>query len=59
MAPSQKSIYGFNIDVGTGEWSKDAQAPEDADDSAAAKGKTVERIIPFVEDERTFLSFAL
>src|SRR5690606_14851366 len=43
-----KSIYGFTIDVNTGEWSKDSQAPTDAEDDSVREGKTVERITPFV-----------
>jgi very-short-patch-repair endonuclease len=50
-----KSIYGFTIDVNTGEWSKDSQAPTDAEDDAMREGKTVERITPFVEDTRNVL----
>jgi superfamily II DNA/RNA helicase/very-short-patch-repair endonuclease len=49
-----KSIFGFNIDVATGEWSRDEQAPEDAMDDAPT-AKTVQRIIPFVEDRRNVL----
>ena len=50
-----KSIYGFAIDVNTGEWSKDSQAPTDAEDDSVREGKTVERITPFVEDTRNVL----
>jgi very-short-patch-repair endonuclease len=50
----QKSILGFNIDVASGEWSRDEQAPDDSMDDAPA-GKTVQRIIPFVEDRRNVL----
>ena len=50
-----KSIYGFTIDVNTGEWSKDLQAPTDAEDDTVREGKTVERITPFVEDTRNVL----
>lgn len=50
-----KSIYGFTIDVNTGEWSKDSQAPTDAEDDTVRDGKTVERITPFVEDTRNVL----
>jgi len=50
-----KSIYGFTIDVNTGEWSKDSQAPTDAEDDTVREGKTVERITPFVEDTRNVL----
>lgn len=49
----EKSIYGFNIDVNTGIWSKDAQAPEE--DDSADTGQTVQRIVPFVEDRRNIL----
>ncbi|GIX15834.1 MAG: RNA helicase [Rhodothalassiaceae bacterium] len=50
-----KSIYGFTIDVNTGEWTKDSQAPTDAEDDTVREGKTVERITPFVEDTRNVL----
>lgn len=49
-----KSIYGFNIDVGSGIWSKDAQAPEDVDDTLE-QGKSIQRITPYVEDRRNIL----
>ena len=58
----EKSIYGFSIDAHTGEWTKDDQAPTDAEDdgaqagkTAAQMGKTIERITPFVEDTRNIL----
>lgn len=51
----EKSIYGFAVDVNTGEWTKDAQAPTDAEDDTVREGKTVERITPFVEDTRNVL----
>ena len=50
-----KSIYGFTIDVNTGEWTKDSQAPTDAEDDTVREGKTVERIAPYVEDTRNVL----
>lgn len=49
-----KSIFGFNIDVASGEWSRDEQAPDEAMDDAPT-GRTVQRIIPFVEDRRNVL----
>lgn len=49
----EKSIYGFNIDPSTGIWAKDSQAPED--DDASDTGRTVQRIVPFVEDRRNIL----
>jgi superfamily II DNA/RNA helicase len=49
-----KSIFGFNIDVASGEWSRDEQAPED-EINDAPDSKTVQRIIPFVEDRRNVL----
>jgi len=49
-----KSIFGFNIDVASGEWSRDEQAPEDEMDDAPTS-KTIQRIIPFVEDRRNVL----
>ena len=51
----EKSIHGFSIDAHTGEWTKDAQAPTDAEDDGVREGKTVERIAPFVEDTRNIL----
>ena len=51
----EKSVYGFSVDANTGEWSKDEQAPTDAEDDAVRDGKTVERITPFVEDTRNVL----
>ncbi len=51
-----KSVFGFNIDVASGEWSRDEQAPDDAMDDAPT-AKTVQRIIPFVEDRRNVLVF--
>lgn len=49
-----KPIFGFNIDVASGEWSRDEQAPDDAMDDAPA-ARAVQRIIPFVEDRRNVL----
>ena len=51
----EKSVYGFSVDTNTGEWTKDAQAPTDAEDDIVREGKTVERITPFVEDTRNVL----
>ena len=51
----EKSIYGFSVDANTGEWTKDTQAPTDAEDDGVRDGKTVERITPFVEDTRNVL----
>lgn len=50
-----KSIYGFTVDINTGEWTKDSQAPTDAEDDTVREGKTAERITPFVEDTRNVL----
>ncbi len=50
-----KHVYGFSVDTGTGEWTKDSQAPTDAEDDAVRDGKTVCRITPFVEDTRNAL----
>ncbi len=49
----EKSIFGFNLDVHTGFWAKDEQAPDDTGD--AQEGRTVQRIIPYVEDRRNIL----
>ena len=51
----EKSIFGFSVDTSTGEWTKDSQAPTDAEDDAVGDGKTVQRITPFVEDWRNVL----
>jgi very-short-patch-repair endonuclease len=51
----EKSIYGFNIDVTTGQWSKDEQAPEEADDGDINTAKVTQRITPFVEDRKNCL----
>ena len=50
-----KSVYGFSVDANTGEWTRDPQAPTDAEDDRVGSGKTVERITPFVEDTRNVL----
>lgn len=50
-----KSVYGFTIDVNTGEWVKDTQAPTDVEDEQVRVGKNVERITPFVEDTKNVL----
>ena len=49
-----QTIYGFNIDTATGEWTKDEQAPEEGMDDAPAS-QAVQRIIPYVEDRRNIL----
>ena len=51
----EKSVYGFSVDTNTGEWTKDAQAPTDAEDDAVGQGKMVERVTPYVEDTRNVL----
>ncbi len=51
----EKTVYGFSVDPNTGEWTKDSQAPTDAEDDKVREGKTVERITPFVEDTRNVL----
>ena len=51
----EKSVYGFSVDANTGEWTKDSQAPTDAEDDAVREGKSVQRITPFVEDTRNVL----
>ncbi len=51
----QKTIYGFSVDANTGEWTKDSQAPTDAEDDGVREGKSIERITPFVEDTRNVL----
>jgi len=51
----EKSIYGYNIDVSTGFWARDAQAPEDEDQEAQKPVSQVQRIVPYVEDRRNVL----
>jgi very-short-patch-repair endonuclease len=48
----EKSIHGFNIDVTTGLWAKDAQAPDDDSNGEGDTRTPPQRIIPFVEDRR-------
>ena len=43
------------MDANTGEWTKDSQAPTDAEDDEVREGKVVERITPFVEDTKNVL----
>ena len=50
-----KSIKGFLIDVVTGEWSKDSQAPEGVNDDASMESASSMRIIPYVEDYKNVL----
>ena len=51
----EKSIYGFSVDTSTGDWTKDSQAPTDAEDDSVKEGKCIQRITPFVEDTRNVL----
>ena len=51
----EKTIYGFSVDANTGEWTKDSQAPTDAEDDGVREGKVVERITPYVEDTKNVL----
>lgn len=51
----EKTIYGFSVDAITGEWTKDSQAPTDAEDDEVRDGKVVERITPYVEDTKNVL----
>ena len=51
----QKTIYGFSVDANTGEWTKDAQAPTEAEADGVEEGTAVQRITPFVEDTRNVL----
>ncbi len=52
---TEKSVYGFSVDVATGEWTRDSQAPTDAEDDRVGKGKNVRRVTPFVTDTRNAL----
>ena len=49
------SVYGFSVDSNSGMWSRDSQAPTDAEDDRVLEGKTVQRITPYVEDTRSVL----
>jgi superfamily II DNA/RNA helicase/very-short-patch-repair endonuclease len=49
-----KSVLGFNIDVNTGTWSKDEQAPLDENEMGTADSQ-VQRIVPYVEDRKNLL----
>ncbi len=51
----EKSVYGFSLDPHTGEWTKDSQAPTDAEDDGVSEGRTVQRVTPFVQDTRNVL----
>ena len=51
----EKSVYGFSVDANTGEWTRDSQAPTDAEDDAVREGTNVQRISPYVEDTRNAL----
>ena len=51
----EKSVYGFSLDATTGEWTRDPQSPTDAEDDKVGKGKTVQRVTPYVEDTRNVL----
>lgn len=51
----ESSIYGFNIDTVTGEWSKDEQAPAEHEKDFAQEERNINRITPYVEDRRNVL----
>jgi superfamily II DNA/RNA helicase/very-short-patch-repair endonuclease len=51
----EKSIFGFNIDTGSGFWSKDEQAPIEENDQAEKEERFIQRISPYVEDRRNIL----
>ena len=54
----ETSVYGFSVDTSTGEWTKDDQAPTDAEDDRVREGKSdgrITRIAPFVQDTRNVL----
>jgi len=51
----EKSIFGFNIDVTTGVWGRDGQAPDDVNDDIVDDTKTLQRVIPYVEDHKNIL----
>lgn len=52
---TEKTIFGFTINPGTGDWTKDAQAPTEEEDDSMVEGKVSQRISPFVSDTRNIL----
>ena len=51
----EKTVYGFSVDINSGEWTRDAQTPTDAEDDTVRDGKNIQRITPYVEDARNVL----
>jgi hypothetical protein len=52
------SIFGFSIDVNTGEWTRDSQAPTDAEDDTVRDAVNIQRITPYVADTKNVLVLA-
>jgi hypothetical protein len=50
-----KTFHGFPIRRQYREWTKDSQAPSDAEDDDVRNGSTTQRITPYVEDVRNIL----
>lgn len=50
-----KSIFGFFIDINSGEWVKDVQTPSDLDDDDVRDAASPQRITPYVEDVKNIL----
>jgi superfamily II DNA/RNA helicase/very-short-patch-repair endonuclease len=55
----ESTIYGFNIDTATGDWSKDEQAPAEHEKDFAKEEHNIDRITPYVEDRRNVLLIRL
>lgn len=51
----ERTIYGFNVDPTTGLWSRNEQAPTDAEDDRIEKSTNTERITPYVKDTKNVL----
>ena len=51
----EPTIYGFNVDPTTGMWSRNEQAPTDAEDDLVKGSTNTERITPYVEDTKNVL----
>jgi very-short-patch-repair endonuclease len=50
----ETSVYGFNINVSNGVWSKDDQAPDEVN-GVLEPARSIQRVIPYVEDRRNIL----
>ncbi|MCP9456245.1 MAG: DEAD/DEAH box helicase [Nitrospira sp.] len=50
-----KTIYGFLVDTNKGYWSRDQEAPDEAQGDDNPNGTQTQRIVPYVEDRRNVL----